>query len=787
MAERAILEIVAEANDALKEFDRLEKEFREATEKMGAALDKNVQSDDAVKELDRLEKNAQEVGDEMQRAGKRSTKALRDLAKTGRIAGDSLDQLENDVVDVEKRLGRARRAMQTFGTTSKKTAATTRKAFAGVGTAVTKLRGAFLALGGALILREITRATERQAQAEAILNNLIETTGGAAGLTAAELKKLAGEMQAVTLFGDEMVIEAQNILLTFTKIGREVFPDATRRAADLATVLAQGRGGEVDLKAAAIQLGKALNDPIANLSALSRAGIQFSTDQKETIKGLVESNRLLEAQKIILAELEKQFGGTAEAARDRLGGAFKALRVRSGDLLEVIGRGGLLLALDRISEAILETTAAAEKGGGGFKDFGRFLGLLTTAVSALAKGLGTIRALALGVGALFLEVWENVLFVITKIFTALEKIPLLKGRFTDFLASVESAFQNTEAAANDLGQRAEASLKGIGEGLREDFKFMKDLIAGTIEETTALGAALGPAGEEAETAGGKIEEYGTQTEAAGAKVEILTTAAKALNAVLDEQRQKVEEATASVVGLEETVAELEQRQAQEGILSPEDLSKLFDAQDQLADSQFDLAEASKTLEQSEMAVAQASSGLTEQQKAAADAAGLLSGQFDLEAQAAALVAAALQKDLEPVLSDVAVETKRAADGTFELVNTLEETGLVLGEAADGTKELTQAQDDQTVVVEKLADSTWEMRNATEEANEKVDEMVDGLVALGVPADEAAEKLEALHDAANKGVSGAIGELDRFIAKTEEASAAVQGLNDNLGNLTDQAG
>jgi chromosome segregation ATPase len=787
MAERAILEIVAEANDALKEFDRLEREFREATEKMGAALDKNVQSDEAVKELDRLERNAQEVGEEMQRAGRRSAKALRDLAKTGRVAGQSLEQLEEDIVDVEKRLGRARRAMQTFGTTSKKVAATTRKAFSGVGTAVTKLRGAFVALGGALILREITRATERQAQAEAVLNNLIETTGGAAGLTAAELKKMASEMQSVTLFGDEMVIEAQNILLTFTKIGREVFPEATKRAADLATILAQGSGGEVDLKAAAIQLGKALNDPIANLSALSRAGIQFSEDQKETIKGLVESNRLLDAQKIILAELEKQFGGTAEAARDRLGGAFAALRVRSSDLFEVIGRGGLLSALDRVSESILGATEAAEKGKGGFQDLGRFLGLLTTAVSALAKGLGTVRALALGVGALFLEVWENVLFVITKIFTALEKIPLLKGRFTEFLASVQSAFENTEQAANDLGQRAEASLKGIGEGLRKDFEFMKQLIAGTVEETTALGAALGPAGEEADKAGDKIAEFGDKTEEAGGKVETLTTAATALNNILEEQQQRVADATASVAALEETVAELEGRQAQEGILSPEDLGKLFEAQDQLADSRFDLAEASNALEQSELSVLEAAGGLTDAQKAAADAASLLTGEFDLAAQAAALTAAALQDDLKPIISEVAVETRRAADGTLELVNTLEDTGLVLGDAADGTKELTQAQDEQTVTVTKLADGTFEMKNAIEEADEKTKGMIETLTDALTPAENIQENLEKIGDSANKGVSKAVGELQRLEAAANEAAAAIADLNDGVGNLTDQAG
>ena len=101
---------------------------------------------------------------------------------------------------------------------------------------------------------------------------------------------------------------------------------------DLATRL------DGDLKSASIQLGKALNDPIANLSALSRSGIQFSEDQKQVIKSLTESGRLAEAQTVILDELEKQYGGSAEAAAKAGTGGLKQLANSFGDLQEEFGK-----------------------------------------------------------------------------------------------------------------------------------------------------------------------------------------------------------------------------------------------------------------------------------------------------------------------------------------------------------------------------------------------------------------------------------------------------------------
>ena len=177
------------------------------------------------------------------------------------------------------------------------------------------------------------KAFDEQSKAVAQVEAGLRSTGESAGFTSDQLQKLAADLQTKTLFGDEVILkDATAQLLTFTNITGEQFEKTQIAALNLATRL------DGDLKSASIQLGKALNDPVANLSALSRAGIQFSVEQKETIKSLAETNRLAEAQNIILQELETQFGGAAEAAALAGLGPFQQLQMALSDVSEEFGR-----------------------------------------------------------------------------------------------------------------------------------------------------------------------------------------------------------------------------------------------------------------------------------------------------------------------------------------------------------------------------------------------------------------------------------------------------------------
>ena len=177
-----------------------------------------------------------------------------------------------------------------------------------------------------------------QEKAETKLNQTVISTGGAAGITAKRLVEMATALHDVTTFGDEAIIAAQSLLLTFTNIGKDVFPEAIKTVLDLSVGMGQ------DLKSSVVQLGKALNDPIKGVTALSRVGVQLTEVQIDQIKSFVKLGQTADAQRIILSELNTQFGGQAQADAKTYSGQITQMGNAFGDLLEsltslVVGAG----------------------------------------------------------------------------------------------------------------------------------------------------------------------------------------------------------------------------------------------------------------------------------------------------------------------------------------------------------------------------------------------------------------------------------------------------------------
>ena len=202
---------------------------------------------------------------------------------------------------------------------------------------------------------------------------VIKSTGQAANVSAAQVADLAESMSELSGVDDEVIQSGANVLLTFTRIrneagkGNDIFDQGTEAALNLSAALG------TDLQASMILVGKALNDPIAGLTALKKAGVQLTEQQKEQIRGFVEVGDVMSAQKIILAELTTQFGGAAAAAASP---ADKA-RVAWGNFQEEVGNK-LLPTLNSL------LTFATENSD--------WLAPLVGSVAALAVVIGTVIA-----------------------------------------------------------------------------------------------------------------------------------------------------------------------------------------------------------------------------------------------------------------------------------------------------------------------------------------------------------------------------------------------------------
>lgn len=186
--------------------------------------------------------------------------------------------------------------------------------------------------GIASFTKDAIDAANEHAKVEAQLTAVLTSTKGAAGLTADAANELAESFQRVTTFDNDAVLSVENMLLTFTKVGKDVMPQATEAVLNMATALGE------DSKDAAIQLGKALNDPVLGITALHRVGVEFSQDQKDVIKSLVDTGNIAGAQKIILDELNTEFGGSARAAAQTFGGAMEQLQNQVSDVEKEIGQ-----------------------------------------------------------------------------------------------------------------------------------------------------------------------------------------------------------------------------------------------------------------------------------------------------------------------------------------------------------------------------------------------------------------------------------------------------------------
>lgn len=163
-------------------------------------------------------------------------------------------------------------------------------------------------------------------QAMELLNRVTDAQGKSAFLTQKHIEDLAQSLEDKTTIDNKEIQAAENLLLTFTKVrneagkGNDIFDQSTAVLTDLATAM------HTDVSSGAIKLGKALNDPLKGITALTKIGVTFSEQQKKQIAHFVKTGQVAKAQKVILAELTKEFGGSAAAAADTYAGKQRRMK-----------------------------------------------------------------------------------------------------------------------------------------------------------------------------------------------------------------------------------------------------------------------------------------------------------------------------------------------------------------------------------------------------------------------------------------------------------------------------
>lgn len=177
--------------------------------------------------------------------------------------------------------------------------------------------GAFAISKIVWFFKSIVQEAKDWQRAVAQMNAVIQSTWGTVWYTWKQLADMAKELAKVNAIEDDVIMASQNMLLTFTQIKWDTFNKATQAVIDLSTAMNWWLTPSAEeLSKTSIQVGKALNDPLKWIGALRKVWVTFSEEQVKLITNFQKTWEVAKAQWIIIAELNKEFGGSAQAQLD---------------------------------------------------------------------------------------------------------------------------------------------------------------------------------------------------------------------------------------------------------------------------------------------------------------------------------------------------------------------------------------------------------------------------------------------------------------------------------------
>jgi hypothetical protein len=286
-----------------------------------------------------------------------------------------------------------------------------------------------LAIGAPLFM--LAKEAEAAATANARLEQVFVSMGDTTGKAAEKAKEFASALEFdIAVDGDD-ILAVQAKLATFENVIKntagtaEIFERATKAAFDLQAA-GFGEGTQN-----AVQLGKALQDPIKGMTALSRSGVTFTAVEQEKIKAMVQSGKMLDAQRFLLAAVEKQVGGVAKATAndsDRMVIAFGAIK-------EALGTA-LLPTLKKLTDWMIKVAVPAVNNF--VKQNGALIEKIMIGATAFAGLALTVSVFAFSFGA--------VMKVIAFGSTVFATVTTAVGLFSGGLAGATIAFRALDTA-----------------------------------------------------------------------------------------------------------------------------------------------------------------------------------------------------------------------------------------------------------------------------------------------------------------------------------------------------
>lgn len=294
-------------------------------------------------------------------------------------------------------------------------------------------------------------AAEESRKIGAQTNAVIKSTGQVAGISAAGVGRLAEQLSKKTGIDDELIQSGANVLLTFTKVrdeagrGNDVFSQGVTVANDMSVALGQ------DMQSSVIQVGKALNDPIKGITALQRVGVSFTAQQRSQIEAMVASGDTLGAQKVILRELNTEFGGSAAAqasASDKLGVAW-------GNIAETLG-GFLLPLVDKFANWLNSA--------------------LPVAVEIGRAAFDRVRGAAESIGNWWADNGPGIIAMVSRVFGAIsgwvsDVIPPIRAWVSDVLANLGNWWDEHGPTIVSIAGQIADKLVSLGAGAVRSAQF----------------------------------------------------------------------------------------------------------------------------------------------------------------------------------------------------------------------------------------------------------------------------------------------------------------------------